>query len=166
MLLLRSLAHLLSLIGIKAVGIILVDSDGRFLVNHRWERVRKEDTDEFHHPARPFLRGRWAILAGYIERGETPEQTALREIREETGFEPARLHLVVRSGWPRPVYLFAAGVPATAGELVLGEGQEHRFVSSAEVSQLSPRVPLLRSVLRAFARTAAFESCLEDARTE
>jgi 8-oxo-dGTP pyrophosphatase MutT (NUDIX family) len=166
MLLLRSLAHLLSLTGIKAVGIILVDRDGRFLVNHRWKRVRKEDTDEFHHPARPFLRGRWAILAGYIERGETPEQTARREIREETGFEPERLHLVVRSGWPRPVYLFAAGVPAAAGELVLGEGQEHRFVSSAEVPKLSPRVPLLRSVLRAFARTVAFESCLEDARAE
>jgi 8-oxo-dGTP pyrophosphatase MutT (NUDIX family) len=165
-LLLRSLARLLSLLGIKAVGIILVDGEGRFLVNHRWKRVRKEDTDEFHHPARPFLRGRWAILAGYIERGETPEETALREIEEETGFRPRRLHLVVRSGWPRPVYLFAAGVPAAAGDLVLGEGQEHRFVTAADVPSLSPRIPLLRPVLRAFARTPAFAACLEDARAE
>src|SRR3970282_1939801 len=102
MLLLRILALLLSAAGIKAVGIILVDREGRFLVNHRWKRVRKEDRDEFHHPARPYLRGRWAILAGYIERGETPEETALREIHEETGFEPERLHLVVRSTSPRP----------------------------------------------------------------
>lgn len=164
--LLPFLARLLSLIGIKAVGIILVDGEGRFLVNHRWKRVRKEDTDEFHHPARPFLRGRWAILAGYIERGETPEETALREIFEETGYRPSRLHLVVRSGWPRPVYLFAAGVPPAAGDLVLGEGQEHRFVTTEETSTLSPRVPLLRPVLRAFARTPAFEACLADAHVE
>jgi hypothetical protein len=64
------------------------------------------------------------------------------------------------------VYLFAAGVPAAAGDLVLGEGQEHRFVTVEEVSALSPRVPLLRSVLRAFARTPAFGSCLEDARAK
>jgi 8-oxo-dGTP pyrophosphatase MutT (NUDIX family) len=164
MLLLRTLAHLLSLLGIKAVGIILVDREGRFLVNHRWKRIRKEHTDEFHHPARPYLRGRWAIIAGYIERGETPEETALREMREETGFEPERLHLVVRSDWPRPVYLYAAGVPLPADELRVGEGQEHRLVGLDEVSGLSPRVHLLRSVLRAFTRTVAYDACLRDAR--
>jgi 8-oxo-dGTP pyrophosphatase MutT (NUDIX family) len=164
MLLLRFLAHLLSLLGIKAVGIILVDREGRFLVNHRWKRIRKEATDEFHHPARPYLRGRWAILAGYIERGETPKETALREMREETGFAPERLHLVVRSDWPRPVYLYAAGVPLPADELRVGEGQEHRLVGLDEVSGLSPRVHLLLPVLRAFARTAAYDACLRDAR--
>ena len=164
MLLLRILALLLSAAGIKAVGIILVDREGRFLMNHRWQRVREEDRDEFHHPARPYLRGRWAILAGYIERGETPEESALREIHEETGFEPERLHLVVRSTWPRPVYLFAAGVPLAAGELQLGEGQEHRLVTLDEVSGLSPRIPLLRPVFRAFAGTPAYEASLRDAR--
>src|SRR3970282_2300567 len=119
MLLLRILALLLSAAGIKAVGILLMDREGRFLVTHRWKRVRKGDRDEFHHPARPFLRGRWAILAGYIERGETPEKTALREVLEETGLEPQRLHLVVRAAWPRPVYLYAAGVQATADKLAL-----------------------------------------------
>jgi hypothetical protein len=54
-------------------------------------------------------------------------------------------------------------VPAAAADLELGEGQEHRFVAAAEVSQLSPRIPLLRTVLRAFARTPAFAACLEDA---
>lgn len=164
MLLLRSLAHVLSLLGIKAVGIILVDREGRFLLNHRWKRIREKDTDEFHHPARPYLRGRWAIIAGYIERGETPKETALREIREETGLEPERLHLVVRSTWPRPVYLYAAGVPLPADELHLGEGQEHRLVSLDEISRLSPRVHLLHPVLRAFARTAAYQASLQDAR--
>ena len=163
MLLLRSLAILLSALGIKAVGIILVDGEGRFLVNQREIVSKKKEQDEFHHPARGYLRGRWAILAGYIERGETPERTAARELLEETGRSVERLRLVVRATWPRPVYLFAAGLP-NPESLHLGEGIEHRFVTIDEVSGLSPRIPLLASVLRAFAATDAYRDCLEDAR--
>jgi dATP pyrophosphohydrolase len=40
--------------------------------------------------------GSWETVHGHIEPGETPVQAALRELREETGVEPARLYNVSR----------------------------------------------------------------------
>ena len=40
--------------------------------------------------------GSWETVHGHIEPGETPVQAALRELREETGLEPARLYNVSR----------------------------------------------------------------------
>jgi 8-oxo-dGTP pyrophosphatase MutT (NUDIX family) len=42
-------------------------------------------------------KGRWAGVAGYVEKGEKPEDTARKEIGEETGIRNARL---VRKGEP------------------------------------------------------------------
>ena len=40
--------------------------------------------------------GSWEAVHGHIEPGETPVQAALRELREETGLEPARLYNLSR----------------------------------------------------------------------
>src|SRR3990172_13318895 len=125
MLFLRLLAVALACAGIRGAGIILVDRDGRFLVNHR-APPPVDPEDRAQRPARAFLSRRWAILAGAIEPGEAPEQTALREVREETGHVVARLHPVVRVSWPRTVHLYSAGLTIPLTELRLGEGMEHR----------------------------------------
>ena len=163
MLFLRLLAVALAFAGVRGVGIILVDREGRFLVNHRAPHP-VEPEDRAQRPARAFLSQRWAILAGAIERGEAPRETALREVREETGHVVARLHPVVSVSWPRTVHLYGAGLTVPLEELHLGEGMEHRLVTLEEVPALQPRAPLLRAVLRAFADTPSYQACLRDAR--
>jgi 8-oxo-dGTP diphosphatase len=55
-----------------AYGGVLVDEQGRVLL--------REPSDHFGGYV-------WTFAKGTPDPGETPEQTALREVREETGFE-------------------------------------------------------------------------------
>jgi 8-oxo-dGTP pyrophosphatase MutT (NUDIX family) len=52
---------------------------------------------------RPHGRNLWALPKGHVDPGETPEQTATREVREETGLTAA---LVASLGEIRYVYQF------------------------------------------------------------
>jgi len=52
----------------------LRDADGRVLIAQR--------------PAGKALAGKWEFPGGKVETGETPEQTIVRELREELGIEP------------------------------------------------------------------------------
>jgi uncharacterized protein len=62
-------------------------------------------------------KGKWAGVSGFIERGERPEETALKEVAEETGITTARLEamgapLRVREGtnvWTIHPFLFEVG---------------------------------------------------------
>jgi len=47
-------------------------------------RIKK--ADDVHH-------GKWNGLGGKFERGETPEQCVIREVREESGFEISKPRL-------------------------------------------------------------------------
>jgi ADP-ribose pyrophosphatase YjhB (NUDIX family) len=55
---------------IPAACVIVVDPGGRLLLVKRSIEPK---------------RGFWCLPGGYMELGETPEETALRELREETG---------------------------------------------------------------------------------
>lgn len=52
----------------------LRDADGRVMLAQR--------------PAGKALAGKWEFPGGKVETGETPEQTIVRELREELGIEP------------------------------------------------------------------------------
>ena len=56
---------------VPAAGVLIVD-EGRVLLVKRKFAPRA---------------GAWCIPAGFMESGETPEQTAVRELREETGLD-------------------------------------------------------------------------------
>ena len=70
------------------IGLIRRPSDGRFLIRER--------------PAGTVYAGYWEFPGGKVEPGETPEQTTVRECREETGLAVAvaRLRSVVEHTYP------------------------------------------------------------------
>ncbi|MBC8089621.1 MAG: NUDIX domain-containing protein [Phycisphaerae bacterium] len=87
--------------------------------------------------------GAWEIVHGRIERGEKPEQAALREVFEETGLEPLRLYSITVNSFylhqTGTVYLalvFAAVVPA-ARPVTLGPehavAEWRTFVDASEI---------------------------------
>lgn len=87
--------------------------------------------------------GHWAFAKGHVEAGETETETALREIREETGLV-ARLdegfrHATYYSPAPgvnKEVVYFAAQVPAQGAKRQQEEVRELRFAAYAEAMEL------------------------------
>jgi 8-oxo-dGTP pyrophosphatase MutT (NUDIX family) len=97
-------------------------------------------------------RGRWAGVSGYIEKGETPQEAAEREIREETGISKASLvregrHLSINDGdrrWVIHPFLF----DVSADKLTLDwEHEKYRWVEPEEVKGLNT-VPGLYEALK------------------
>src|SRR5207247_2783834 len=68
----------------------LVDADGRVLLAHR--------------PAGPAMAGLWEFPGGKVEAGERPEQTLIRELKEE-------LVIVVNEAFLAPLTLASHGYP-------------------------------------------------------
>ncbi|MGZ4678247.1 MAG: NUDIX hydrolase N-terminal domain-containing protein [Acidimicrobiia bacterium] len=60
----------------------IFDEDGRILLVHR------SDTDN------------WGLISGWVDPGESPEETAVREVREEVGLEVTGIELVDVLGRP------------------------------------------------------------------
>lgn len=80
--------------------------------------------------------GRWRIVTGKIEDGETAWQAALRELREETAFEPARLLAVPYVNqfyeWQHDrinaIPVFLAVVDSDADPVLDGEHVDHAWL--------------------------------------
>ena len=121
---------------LQTVSVTLQREDGRvLLLKRRAERG-----------------GFWQILTGRIEPGESPLQTAAREIHEETGFSP-RLEEVRELNY---VHSFALGngfaqetafTVTVQGEPRLSdEHDEHRWCTVEEALELLPFAGLKRAV--------------------
>ncbi|MBI9108218.1 MAG: NAD(+) diphosphatase [Spirochaetales bacterium] len=88
--------------------IIRIIKDGKLLLAHN----------------RSFPEGRYSLLAGFIEMGETIEEAAAREVKEEAGIEIENIRYLASQCWPFPDSLMI-GLTADykSGELV-PDGEE------------------------------------------
>jgi ADP-ribose pyrophosphatase YjhB (NUDIX family) len=94
---------------VPAAGVVLVERGRVLLVKRRWDPRA----------------GAWCLPAGFMEAGETPEQSAIRELEEETGVIAQLTGLFgVYAGFDDPrvraVLILYTGV-ATGGELRAGD---------------------------------------------
>jgi ADP-ribose pyrophosphatase YjhB (NUDIX family) len=94
---------------VPAAGVLLVE-DGKVLLVKRKFEPRA---------------GAWCLPAGFMESGETPEETAVRELREETGLEARLTGLFhVYAGFDDPrvrAVLILYGAERTGGVLTPGD---------------------------------------------
>jgi 8-oxo-dGTP pyrophosphatase MutT (NUDIX family) len=117
-----------------------VDSGAGFLLLHRSGR-----------DGAPF----WQGVSGWIEDGEVPHLTALRELREETGLEAVELYEVDalfdlyawKRGTVEAIVPFAARVSAEGQPLLSEEHDEWRWESLVPALDLVPYEPQ-RAALR------------------
>ncbi|HSV66070.1 MAG TPA: NUDIX domain-containing protein [Mycobacteriales bacterium] len=113
-------------IRIPCAGAVILDPAGRLLMVRR---------------ATEPGRGRWSLPGGRVEAGETAEQAAVREVREETGLVVQAGRLVGRVDRPAPegaVFDIADYVGTViGGTLRAGSDADGvRWVAGAELSAL------------------------------
>jgi NAD+ diphosphatase len=100
--------------------------------------------------------GRFSILAGFVEPGESAEAAVAREVAEEVGLEVTDIRYVGSQPWPFPQSLMLGFVARAVGdELVLDptEIEEARWFTRDELrrgagpSALPPPVSIARHIL-------------------
>ena len=122
---------------ISPAAIVLVHKGDRVLVAHN-----------ARSPA-----GRFGLIAGFVELGETVEDTVHREIREEAGVEVHNLRYVRSQPWPFPDSLMLAyeaeylsGEPTPDG----GEITELRWIGPDDRLNLPPSGSVAHSLIAGF----------------
>lgn len=94
-----------------------------------------------------WVTGRYGLVAGFVDFGESLEECAIREVREETGIEINNVRYVGSQCWPFPSQIMAGFVAEYAGgdiNIDTAELEDARWFSPDEL----PLLPGRRSIAR------------------
>lgn len=94
--------------------------------------------------------GRFSVLAGFVEPGETLEECLRREVKEEVGIDVKNIRYFGSQPWPFPHSLMIAFTCEYAvGEIVLEEAEiaEADWYRADELPRVPPRISISRALI-------------------
>lgn len=94
-----------------------------------------------------WVAGRYSLVAGFLDFGESLEECAIREVREETGIEICNLRYLGSQNWPFPAQLMAGFVADYAAGEIRVDQQELEDARWFPAGAL-PLLPASRSIAR------------------
>lgn len=118
--------------------------------------VRRGEQALLAHAAR-FRGGMYSTLAGFVEAGESLEQTISREVREEVGIEVANIRYFGSQPWPFPHSLMVGFTAGHAGGEIRVDGDEivdARWFSRDDLPLIPPRPSIARQLIDAWLNEA------------
>jgi NAD+ diphosphatase len=128
--------------------------------------VRKGDLALLAHGVRfpaPF----YSTLAGFVEPGESLEETLVREVKEEVGVDVGDIRYFGSQSWPFPHSLML-GFFATwkAGEIVIDPSEivDAKWFSASELPMIPPPLSISRQLIDAWLADVESDGRLPEAR--
>jgi NAD+ diphosphatase len=97
-----------------------------------------------------FPTGRYSVLAGYVEPGETLEECARREVLEEVGVQIANVRYFGSQPWPFPNSLMIGFTAEyVGGELTLEEAEiaDARWFAANALPEVPPKMTIARRLI-------------------
>jgi len=92
--------------------------------------------------------GRYSLVAGFLDLGESLEECAIREVLEETGIKVKNVRYVGSQHWPFPSQLMAGFVADYAGGDLQVDGDELEDARWFSIQEMPAALPSRRSIAR------------------
>lgn len=102
-----------------------------------------------------FTPGMYSVVAGFVEPGETLEETCIREVREEVGVDITDVRYVASQPWPYPSQVMIAFAATYAGGDIVpqpGEIEDARWFGVDELPMVPAPFSLSRVLIDRFVR--------------
>lgn len=107
-----------------------------------------------------FPKAMYSVLAGFVEPGESLEETIVREVREEVGIEVKDIRYFGSQPWPFPNSLMIGFTATYAGGEIVMEPQEIEdaaWFKKDNLPQIPPKLSIARKLIDWFVAEARTE---------